>query len=80
MDAQSWGMARQLFEAAVELPPEEWDAWLAAHCEHVEMREEVRAMLEGDLRASESDILPVRVSEFIAHYGPRRASRSVRSG
>ena len=71
MDRQRWGMARELFDTAVELPASEWDAWLLQECDDSELRDEVRGMLEADLRSAETTMLPGRVSEFIAEYAPR---------
>lgn len=80
MDRQRWGMARELFETAVELPPAAWDAWLLHECADSELRIEVRAMLEADLRAAGTLMLPGRVSEFIAEYAPRTAGARPRRG
>ena len=80
MDRQRWGMARDLFETAVELSPSAWDAWLLRECADSELRGEVRAMLEADLRTSESPMLPGRVSEFVAEYAPRAAGSRPRQG
>lgn len=71
MDRQRWGVAKDLFETAVELPVSDWDAWLLRECDDSELRAEVRAMLEADLRTAETMMLPGRVSEFIAEYAPR---------
>ena len=78
MDRQRWGMARDLFETAAELPATEWDAWLARECKDDALRAEVRAMLEADLRTDETTMLPGRVSEIVARYAPRLAASRTR--
>lgn len=80
MDRLRWGMARSLFETAVELPASEWDMWLARECDDSALRVEVRAMLEADLCSAQTTMLPRRVSEFIAEYAPRASTPRARQG
>lgn len=80
MDQRRWGVARGLFDMAADLPPAEWDSWLLRECEDVELRAEVRAMLEADQECSGSKLLPGRVSDFIARYAPRASPKRPAAG
>jgi serine/threonine protein kinase len=48
MDPQRWQRARELFDAAVDLTPAQWDGLLAACSDDTAVQAEVRALLEAD--------------------------------
>jgi len=77
VDPERWARVRALFEAAVDLPESEWDAWLQRACEQSDLRAEVAAMLAADARTGASR-LPQRVPALVDGYA--RAAADTRIG
>lgn len=50
MDTQRWSELRYLFDAAVDLPPQQWDDFLLLASGDVALRRDVAALLHVDLR------------------------------
>ncbi len=58
MDAQRWRLARELFEAVVDAPSEQWEAQLRKRCPaDAALRAEVLALLQADAAASATAML-----------------------
>jgi eukaryotic-like serine/threonine-protein kinase len=77
MDPTRWQRARDLFEAAVELPAEAWDGWLAGECDEPALCAEVRAMLDADARAAATGALVEQAPELVGDYLRRAAEARI---
>jgi serine/threonine protein kinase len=66
MDPQRWQRVRELFDAAVELPAAQWEAWLAQHGEDEALRAEVRGLLQADQRHAARTELSRQAPELLA--------------
>lgn len=74
MDAQRWRLARELFEAVVDFPPEEWEAMLAGHCpDDVELRVEVLELLRADAAATQGTGMADAAPNVVAELAQRLA-------
>jgi serine/threonine-protein kinase len=72
MDANRWRLARELFEAVVDLPRAQWATRLDALCpDDAELREEVLALLVADADATQGTAIaaqaPAVVAELAEH-------------
>lgn len=77
MNPEQWRIARDLFEAAVELPRSEWDGLLQRSCDDQYLRAEVRAMLEADAPAGEAGGLLDRAPDLVGDYTRQAAEQRV---
>jgi eukaryotic-like serine/threonine-protein kinase len=70
---------RSLFEACVELSPDEREAWLAAHCPEAAARERIRKLLLAHDQAEAEDALQSPVPPQ-RHMGPYRLIERIGEG
>jgi non-specific serine/threonine protein kinase/serine/threonine-protein kinase len=70
---------RELFEAAVQLPPDARDSWLAENCEDAAMRVRVEALLGAHGRAEARDALRAPLPQD-SQIGPYRLIERIGEG
>jgi eukaryotic-like serine/threonine-protein kinase len=74
MDPERWRVTRELFEAAVDLPPTEWEPLLSTMTADAALRGEVLAMLEADARASGATAWLDRAPALVADFAQQAAA------
>jgi eukaryotic-like serine/threonine-protein kinase len=74
MDPERWRVTRELFEAAVDLPPMEWKPLLSTMTADAALRAEVLAMLEADARTSGATAWLDRAPALVADFAQQAAS------
>lgn len=77
MNPEHWQRLRALFETAVELPPADWQAYLADATDDPGLRADVLDMLQADARASAGSGLLERVPDLLGDYTRRAAEARV---
>jgi tetratricopeptide (TPR) repeat protein len=78
MDAQRWRLARDLFEAVVDLAPDQWEAQLLRHApEDAALRAEVLALLHADAAATRATGMHEQVPDLVAGLAQELTGRSV---
>ena len=78
MDAQRWRLARDLFEAVVDLAPDQWEAHLLRHApEDAALRAEVLALLHADAAATRATGMHEQVPDLVAGLAQELTGRSV---
>jgi serine/threonine-protein kinase len=74
MDAQRWRLARELFEAVIDFPPEDWAAMLAEHCpDDAQLRVEVLELLHADAAATRGTAMVDQAPNVVAELANRLA-------
>jgi serine/threonine-protein kinase len=68
MNPEHWQCMRELFEAAVELPPSDWPAYLQRASADPGVRAEVLEMLQADARGSAESGLLERAPDLLGDY------------
>ena len=67
MDAQRWRLARELFEAVVDFPPQQWETLLRQQCPQDEaLRLEVLELLQADAAATRGTAMVERAPDIVA--------------